>query len=253
MAGSPPDPLCCHYALAKDLAKRKMDPGVRARDKLLMDAIEDKQREIFEERDGLAETDKERKVLRTVLRLVRNEVENLERNRNLHRLVKLEILTKNNGIIGGSFQIEEHGWFCFLVDKKNKKKKITLEEFDNKSLETPILCQLMKTRWRSSGPTGTCRNTGVILAAETLLEASEAPSGGVGTSYCFTFPLRCTACLGGAKVTRYFKWNDCVKDQVLLATSISIFRLFAQPWKLDNSRICWSPLDFPSTSSQLDS
>ena len=178
-------------------------------------------------------------------------MENLERSHNLHGLASLEILTKNNGIIGGSFQIEEHGWFCFLVDKKNKKKKITLEEFDNKSLETPILCQLMKTRWRSSGPTGTCRNTGVILAAETLLEASEAPSGGVGTSYCFTFPLRCTACLGGAKVTRYFKWNDCVKDQVLLATSISIFRLFAQPWKLDNSRICWSPLDFPSTSDSL--
>ena len=92
------------------------------------------------------------------------------------------------------------------MDKKNKKKKITLEEFDNKSLETPILCQLMKTRWRSPGP-----STGVILAAEILRdEASEAPSGGVGTSYCFTFPLRCTACLGGAKVTRYFKWNDCV-------------------------------------------
>ena len=206
MAGSPPDPLCCHYALAKDLAKRKMDPGVRARDKLLLDAIEDKQREIFKERDGLAETDKERKVLRTVLRLVRSEVENMERSRNLHRLWGLEILTKNNGIIGGSFQIEEDGWFCFLVDKKNKKKKITLEEFDNKSLETPILCQLRKTRWRSSGP-----STGVILAAEILRdEASEAPSGGVGTSYCFTFPLRCTACLGGAKVTRYFKWNDCV-------------------------------------------
>ena len=210
MAGSPPDPLCCHYALAKDLAKRKMDPGVRARDKLLLDAIEDKQREIFKERDGLAETDKEKKVLRTVLRLVRSEVENIERSRKLHGLASLEILTKNNGIIGGSFQIEKDGMFCFLVDKKNKKKKITLEEFDDTSLERPILCQLMKTRWRSSGPTGTCRNTGVILAAETLLEASEAPSGGVGTSYCFTFPLRCTACLGGAKVTRYFKWNDCV-------------------------------------------
>ena len=206
MAGSPPDPLCCHYALAKDLAKRKMDPGVRARDKLLLDAIEDKQREIFKERGGLAETDKEKKVLRTVLRLVRSEVENIERSRKLHGLASLEILTKNNGIIGGSFQIEKQGMFCFLVDEKNKKKKITLEEFDNKSLERPILCQLMKTRWRSSEP----RNTGVILAAETLRGASEAPSGGVGTSYCFTFPLRCTACLGGAKVTRYFKWNDCV-------------------------------------------
>ena len=105
MAGSPPDPLCCHYALAKDLAERKMDPGVRARDKLLLDAIEDKQREIFKERDGLAETDKERKVLRTVLRLVRSEVENIERSRKLHGLASLEILTKNNGIIGGSFQI----------------------------------------------------------------------------------------------------------------------------------------------------
>ena len=130
----------------------------------------------------------------------------MERSRNLHRLWGLEILTKNNGIIGGSFQIEEDGWFCFLVDKKNKKKKITLEEFDKNSLDRPIFSQLMKTRWRSSEP----RNVGVILAAETLREASEAPSGGVGTSYCFTFPLRCTACLGGAKVTRYFKWNDCV-------------------------------------------
>ena len=251
MAGSPPDPLCCHYALAKDLAKKKMDPGVRARDKLVLDAIEDKQREIFKERDGLAETDKERKVLRTVLRLVRNEVENLERNRNLHRLVKLEILTKNNGIIGGSFQIEKDGMFCFLVDKKNKKKKITLEELDNtvnKNLERPIFCQLMKTRWRSSEP----RNVGVILAAETLLEASEAPSGGVGTSYCFTFPLRCTACLGGAKVTRYFKWNDCVKDKVLLLppSSSSGCSHSLGSWTTPASaglRL------FPPTSSQLDS
>ena len=40
MAGSPPDPLCCHFALAKDLAEKKMDPGVRARDKLLLDVVE---------------------------------------------------------------------------------------------------------------------------------------------------------------------------------------------------------------------
>ena len=92
------------------------------------------------------------------------------------------------------------------IAQRTLAKKHDEPDKENKNLERPIFCQLMKTRWRSSEP----RNVGVILAAETLLEASEAPSGGVGTSYCFTFPLRCTACLGGAKVTRYFKWNDCV-------------------------------------------
>ena len=66
MTGSPPDPLCCHYALAKDLGEKKMDTGVRARDKLVMDAIEAKQRDIFLKRDGLAETDKEKKKLRSL-------------------------------------------------------------------------------------------------------------------------------------------------------------------------------------------
>ena len=61
------DPLCCHFALAKNLAERKMACGVDARDKLLMDTIEAKQVEIFDEKEGrLAETDKEWNILRAV-------------------------------------------------------------------------------------------------------------------------------------------------------------------------------------------
>ena len=183
MAGTPPDPRCCHYALAKDLGEKKMDPGVQARDKLVMDAIEAKQRDIFLEKDGLAETDKEKKKLRSVLSFVRSELENLQKSRNLHGFWRLEIYTKstNSGIVGGSFSIEDTVFF-FLVDKKTKKKKggvtITLEEEGKhpmkKTEEMPIF-------WN--------------LYTQT-------------TPFFFCFPLRCTACLGGAGESRYFE-NKC--------------------------------------------
>ena len=84
------DPLCCHFALAKNLAERKMTCGVEARDKLLMDTIEAKQEEIFEEKEGLAETDKGKKTLKTVLKLVRIEVEVLQKSCGLHGFWRLE-------------------------------------------------------------------------------------------------------------------------------------------------------------------
>ena len=46
------DPLCCHFALAKDLAEKKMPCGVGARDKLLMDAIEARRRSSRRSRGG---------------------------------------------------------------------------------------------------------------------------------------------------------------------------------------------------------
>ena len=121
------DPLCCHFALAKDLAEKKMPCGVGARDKLLMDAIEAKQEEIFQEKQGrLAETDKEKKALKAILKLVRTEVENL--NQNLHGFWQLEIIKKSNGIIaGGVFRLEDTT-FTFLVDKK--KKALIVEKLE---------------------------------------------------------------------------------------------------------------------------
>ena len=186
MAGTPPDPRCCHYALAKDLGEKKMDPGVRARDKLVMDAIEAKQRDIFLRRDGLAETDKEKKKLRSVLSLVKSELENLQKSRNLHGFWRLEIYTKstNSGIVGGSFSIEDTVFF-FLVDKKKKKKKggvtITLEEERKYPVKNPP--EEMPIFWNFRTQTQT-------------------------TPFFLDFPLRCTACLGGAKEPRYFK-NKC--------------------------------------------
>ena len=184
MAGSPPDPLCCHYALAKDLGEKKMDTGVRARDKLVMDAIEAKQRDIFLKRDGLAETDKEKKKLRSVLSFVKSELENLQKSRNLHGFWRLWIFTKNSGIVGGIFSIEDTSFF-FLVDKKKKKKQggvtITLEEEGKGRMKNPK--EKMPIFWNFRTQTQT-------------------------TDSCFDFPLRCTACLGGAKEPRYFK-NKC--------------------------------------------
>ena len=180
MAGTPPDPRCCHYALAKDLGEKKMDPGVRARDKLVMDAIETKQRDVFLRRDGLAETDKEKKKLRTVLSLVKSELENLRKSRNLHGFWRLGIFTKNNGIVGVTFSIEDTMFF-FLVDKKTKKKRggltITLEE-EGKPLDSLEQMPIFWNFWTQTTP------------------------------FFFWFPLRCTACLGGAKEPRYFK-NKC--------------------------------------------
>ena len=171
------DPLCCHFALAKDLAEKKMPCGVGARDKLLMDAIEAKQEEIFQKKDGrLAETDKEKKALKSVLKLVRTEVENL--NQNLHGFWQLEIIKKSNGIIaGGVFRLEDTT-FTFLVDKK--KKALTIEKLES----------------------GGERNDGDIKAKYpifcTLMDAQRQG----GKNFCFTFPLRCAACRGGGKKDR---------------------------------------------------
>ena len=169
------DPLCCHFALAKDLAEKKMPCGVGARDKLLMDAIEAKQEEIFQKKDGrLAETDKEKKALKSVLKMVRTEVENL--NQNLHGFLQLEIIKKSSGIIGGVFRLEDT-MFTFLVDKK--KKALTVEKLEsggpnegNIKNQYPIFCTLMDGLARS------------------------------GKNFCFTFPLRCAACRGGGKEDR---------------------------------------------------
>ena len=186
MAGTPPDPRCCHYALAKDLGEKKMDPGVRARDKLLMDVIEAKQRDVFLRRDGLAETDKEKKKLRTVLSLVKSELENLRKSRNLHGFWRLGIFTKNNGIVGVTFSIEDTV-FLFMVDKKTKKKRggltITLEE--EGKLPMKKISEEMPLFW----------NFTIQTQTQT-------------TRFFLDFPLRCTACLGGAKEPRYFK-NKC--------------------------------------------
>ena len=182
MAGTPPDPRCCHYALAKDLGEKKMDPGVRARDKLVMEAIETKQRDVFLKRDGLAETDKEKKKLRTVLSLVKSELENLRKSRNLHGFWRLGIFTKNNGIVGVTFSIEDTMFF-FLVDKKTKKKRggltITLEEEGKHPMKKFEKMPIFWNFWTQTQ-----------------------------TAPFFWFPLRCTACLRGAREPRYFK-NKC--------------------------------------------
>ena len=140
-----PDPLCCHFALAKNLAEKKMPCGVDARDKLLMDTIEAKQEEIFEEKQGrLAETDKEKAFLKAVLKSVRTEVENLKQGCDLHGFWRLEIMRKSSGIIGGLFQIEDT-LFTFLVDKKKKKKNqvaLTVEKVGKKSEHEVNISQL---------------------------------------------------------------------------------------------------------------
>ena len=176
-----PDPLCCHFALAKNLAEKKMPCGVDARDKLLMDTIEAKQEEIFEEKQGrLAETDKEKKTLTAVLKSVRTEVENLKQGSDLHGFCRLEILKKSSGIIGGIFKIEDT-LFTFMLDKKKKKKNqvaITVEKMGKlKELE------------------------GNISISYSLSIFFDAERQGA-KSFCFTFPLRCAACRGGGKEAR---------------------------------------------------
>ena len=174
-----PDPLCCHFALAKNLAEKKMPCGVDARDKLLMDTIEAKQEEIFEEKQGrLAETDKEKKTLTAVLKSVRTEVENLKQGSDLHGFWRLEIVRKSSGIIGGLFRIEDT-LFTFMLDKKKKKKNqvaITVEKMGKlKELEGNISISLS-----------------IFFDAERQ----------GAKSFCFTFPLRCAACRGGGKEAR---------------------------------------------------
>ena len=165
------DPLCCHFALAKNLAERKMTCGVEARDKLLMDTMEAKQEEIFEEKEGLAETDKGKKTLKSVLKLVRTEVENLQENCSLHGFWRLEIVNKSSGVIGGFFGVEDT-IFSFLVDKKKKNQMALTVEKQGKY-------ELGKYE-------------------RSLLDAQ---SQGAKFFY-FTFPLRCAACRGGGKEAR---------------------------------------------------
>ena len=169
------DPLCCHFALAKNLAERKMTCGVEARDKLLMDTIEAKQEETFEKKEGLAETDKGKKTLKSVLRLVRTEVESC----GLHGFWRLEIASKSSGVIGGFFRIED-AMFTFIVDKKKKKKNqtaLTVEKLGkgcegNVCREYPIFCSLVDAQQQGA------------------------------KFFCFTFPLRCAACRSGGKEAR---------------------------------------------------
>ena len=181
------DPQCCHFALAKSLAEKEMPCGVNARDRLLMDTIEAKQEEIFEEKEGrLAETDKEKKILKAVLKSVRNEVENLKQDcdscEGLHGFWRLEIVKKSSGIIGGLFRIEDTT-FSFLLDKKKRKKNqvaLTVEKScgadkNGRSICElyPIFCSMMDAHMRQGAK-----------------------------SFCFTFPLRCAACRGGGKEAR---------------------------------------------------
>ena len=114
------DHLCCLFALAKNLAEEKMPCGVDARDKLLMDTIEAKQEEIFERKEGLAKMDKEKKTLKSVLKLVRAEVEKLK---HLHGFWRLEIVRKSSGAVkriskSGS-QSSSHWWMLIKPVHKN--------------------------------------------------------------------------------------------------------------------------------------
>ena len=119
MAGLSNGPAqCCHFALAKHLAEEKKECGVQARDKLVMDTIEQGQRGAPE---GFTDTDKGRKMLKSVHKLVRAEVENC----GLHGFVHLEIVTKNSRVIGGFFLVDGT-CFNFLVDKNTKGKKMSI-------------------------------------------------------------------------------------------------------------------------------
>ena len=187
------DPQCCHFALAKSLAEKKMPCGVNARDKLLMDTIEAKQVEIFDEKEGrLAETDKEKKILRAVLKSVRTEVENCKQGCDLHGFCRLEIVRKSSGIIGGIFRIED-ALFSFLVDKKTKKKNqvaLTVEKVEKGTGNTcklyPTLCSLFDANLQGAN------------------------------HFCFTFPLRCAGCRGGDKEARLEDFQKYFKTKQLL-------------------------------------
>ena len=116
---APDDPMCCHFALARNCAKKKICPGVRARDKLVWDMIEDKQEKIFT-KEGLAETDKGKKELKTLLGLVRREGEKEKMS-----VGQLQLMTKSGSVIGGFFRIGQ-ALFSFIVDKKKKKNKVAI-------------------------------------------------------------------------------------------------------------------------------
>ena len=166
------DPLCCHFELARNLSSKELCSGVRARDKLLWDVIEDKQEKIFME-EGLAATDKGKKELKTLLGLVRREVEKEKESCGQHGFVKLQLMTKSGSVIGGFFRIGK-ALVPFIVDKKKKKNKmaITVERDLMKGI------QIMKS----------------------LVDAA-AYQGAKG--FVFTFPLRCTSCQPRLKEARY--------------------------------------------------
>ena len=181
-AAAPDDPMCCHFAIARNLASKQLSPGVEARDKLLLDAIEEKQEKIFK-KDGLAATDKGKKELKSVLGLVREEVENY----NQHGFGGLRIFTKNGGVIGGNINIGDGdlSGFSFTVDKKKKKKKmaITVERRDAsvrmEDLEDPVLCRLANA-YHEQG----------------------------AQRFVFNVPLLCTSCQPRLKEARYQHFNS---------------------------------------------
>ena len=197
MAAEPP--LCCHSALASNLSSRQLCPGVRARDKLLLDLIEEKQEKIFEEKfvkiskkEDLAVTDKGKKELKTVLGLLRMEVENCD----LTGLVGLQIVTKSGGVFGGGFLIDGTD-FDFIVDNKKKKGKkmaITVERIDARPKENSILAKLVNAT----------ANQGARW-------------------FGFTIPLRCTSCQPRLKEARYQEhkshsyMSNCPNQQHILS------------------------------------
>ena len=148
--------LCCHFGLARNLSKKKLCPGVKARDKWLFDEIEEKQEQIFYreagpvEKEGLAATDKEKKDLKTILSLVRREVEKLQESCGQYGIKQLKFVTKNGGIIGGWVDFEDTGLY-FTVEKKKQKKnmpvvrKITMVRRDSEKYQE-ILSSLVKAK-----------------------------------------------------------------------------------------------------------
>ena len=183
-AAAPDDPMCCHFAIARNLSSKQLSPGVEARDKLLLEVIEEKQEKIFE-KEGLAATDKGKKELKTVLGLVRSQVESCDQ----HGLVKLVvILTKNGGIIGGSIYIGGAAFsgFCFIVDKKKKEKKMAI------TVETKKPGSGGK--WRKENPIGAR-----LVEAMTYQGAQD---------FHFSVPLLCTSCQPRLKEARYQYFNS---------------------------------------------
>ena len=177
---APDDSMCCHFTLARNCAKKKICPGVRARDKLVWDMIEDKQEKIFD-KEGLAGTDQEKWELKTVLALVRREVESCQQ----HGFSHLKIITKSGGIIGGSFDMQDAGFFFIVEKKKNKKKmmSITVERQEDvaDSLSARELGKENPMCWS--------------LAKATVYQGAQ--------SFRFKFHLRCASCQPGHKEARY--------------------------------------------------
>ena len=118
-------------------------------------------------RGGLAATDKGKKELKTVLSLVRREVESCCQ----YGLWQLKIMTKNGGIIGGTVSIEDTGFF-FTVEKKKNKKAMAI------TVERPVSSESVKELWKG----------GQML--KNLAKASQ--------TFSLTFPLRCRLNCSGA-------------------------------------------------------